>query len=186
MLFIFASRLSFFPSNILSDPIYDPNFFRHFLFLFPFPISPSVLLPIASPGSSHSFISTYSQPHQTLSTALASKSFPPHFIVDQSRSGNGGKGLTCNLKTAAIGLRPSTTTPDAAIDAIVWANRVGESDGVEAGRTSGWVYILLLRFERFWEFGLLIGFYLILGIRSLILRLRESGSRFVSPETFFS
>ncbi|KAF9043122.1 glycoside hydrolase family 6 protein [Panaeolus papilionaceus] len=74
---------------------------------------------------------------QTLSTALASKSFPPHFIVDQSRSGNGGKGLTCNLKTAAIGLRPSTTTPDAAIDAIVWANRVGESDGVEAGRTSG-------------------------------------------------
>jgi cellulose 1,4-beta-cellobiosidase len=65
--------------------------------------------------------------------ALANAGFPAHFIVDQSRSGaqniRSKWGDWCNIKGAGFGTRPTTTTPDSLIDAIVWVKPGGESDG---------------------------------------------------------
>jgi cellulase len=61
-----------------------------------------------------------------------------HYVVDTSRNGvalqgdsnPGGKFLTCNNPTAAVGTRPTSNTTGAHADAYVWAKPVGESDGV--------------------------------------------------------
>ncbi len=61
-----------------------------------------------------------------------------HYVVDTSRNGvalepnsnPGGKFLTCNNWTAAVGTRPTSNTTGAHADAYVWAKPVGESDGV--------------------------------------------------------
>lgn len=64
---------------------------------------------------------------------LANNGFPAHFIVDQGRSGvqnlRDAWGNWCNIDGAGFGLRPTTSTPDALIDAIVWIKPGGESDG---------------------------------------------------------
>ncbi|KAG8918875.1 Beta-glucosidase cel3A, partial [Tulasnella sp. 417] len=59
--------------------------------------------------------------------------FPAHFIVDQGRSGQQNLrvawGDWCNIKGAGFGMHPTTSTPDAIIDAIVWVKPGGECDG---------------------------------------------------------
>jgi len=59
--------------------------------------------------------------------------FPPHFIVDQGRSGvqniRQQWGDWCNVKGAGFGMRPTTSTGFSAIDAIVWVKPGGECDG---------------------------------------------------------
>ncbi|KIO21459.1 glycoside hydrolase family 6 protein [Tulasnella calospora MUT 4182] len=64
---------------------------------------------------------------------LASRGFPAKFLVDQGRSGvqniRDAWGNWCNIEGAGFGLRPTTNTPDALIDAIVWIKPGGEADG---------------------------------------------------------
>jgi cellulose 1,4-beta-cellobiosidase len=67
--------------------------------------------------------------HRDLAPLLTAQGFPAHFIADQGRSGNQVplSGTTwCNLKTAGFGPRPTTVTPDAIEDAIVWVKPGGE------------------------------------------------------------
>jgi len=70
---------------------------------------------------------------QALTPLLTSTGFPAHFIVDQGRSGVQNLrqqwGDWCNVKGAGFGIRPTTSTPLASIDAIVWAKPGGECDG---------------------------------------------------------
>ncbi|KAG8939865.1 Beta-glucosidase cel3A [Tulasnella sp. 424] len=70
---------------------------------------------------------------QALGPKLASNGFPAHFIIDQGRSGQqnlrGQWGDWCNIKGAGFGMRPTTSTPDPMIDAIVWVKPGGECDG---------------------------------------------------------
>ncbi|KAG8904229.1 hypothetical protein FRC01_008818 [Tulasnella sp. 417] len=64
---------------------------------------------------------------------LAANGFPAKFIVDQGRSGvekiRDAWGNWCNIEGAGFGMRPTTNTPDALIDAIVWIKPGGEADG---------------------------------------------------------
>ena len=64
---------------------------------------------------------------------LAQQGFPAQFVVDQGRSGQQNLrqqwGDWCNIKGAGFGIRPTTSTPDSLIDAIVWVKPGGESDG---------------------------------------------------------
>lgn len=52
-----------------------------------------------------------------------------HFVVDTSRNGNGSDGQWCNPPGRALGERPRLLPDDAALDALVWVKRPGESDG---------------------------------------------------------
>ncbi|KAG8785721.1 hypothetical protein FRC15_000806 [Serendipita sp. 397] len=70
---------------------------------------------------------------RNLQPLLAAKGIDAHFIVDQGRSGNQNStrsgGDWCNNKYAGFGTLPTTNTPDALVDAIVWAKPGGEADG---------------------------------------------------------
>ncbi|KAG8944452.1 hypothetical protein FRC00_010567, partial [Tulasnella sp. 408] len=70
---------------------------------------------------------------RALGPKLTANGFPAHFIVDQGRSGKeklrDAWGNWCNIEGAGFGLRPTSSTPDALIDAIVWIKPGGESDG---------------------------------------------------------
>ncbi|KAG8909682.1 Beta-glucosidase cel3A [Tulasnella sp. 417] len=70
---------------------------------------------------------------RALGPKLTSNGFPAHFIVDQGRSGveklRDAWGNWCNIEGAGFGMRPTTNTPDALIDAIVWIKPGGECDG---------------------------------------------------------
>ncbi|KAF8665661.1 hypothetical protein AX16_000114 [Volvariella volvacea WC 439] len=70
---------------------------------------------------------------QQLAPHLVAAGFPAHFIIDQGRSGQTGIraewGYWCNIKDAGFGIRPTTDTGDALVDAIVWVKPGGESDG---------------------------------------------------------
>ncbi|KAJ7615569.1 cellobiohydrolaseII [Roridomyces roridus] len=79
--------------------------------------------------------SNYDEIHyiNALTPLLSSSGFPPHFIVDQGRSGvqniRQQWGDWCNVKGAGFGTRPTSNTGVTAIDAIVWAKPGGECDG---------------------------------------------------------
>ncbi|KAF8507392.1 cellulase [Gautieria morchelliformis] len=66
-----------------------------------------------------------------LAPFLVQNNFPAHFIVDQSRSGvsniRNSTGDWCNVLGAGLGIRPTTNTGNALIDASV--KPPGESDG---------------------------------------------------------
>jgi cellulose 1,4-beta-cellobiosidase len=70
---------------------------------------------------------------QALAPVLRSNGWQAQFIVDQGRSGvqnlRTAWGDWCNLKGAGFGMRPTTSTGSAYIDAIVWAKPGGECDG---------------------------------------------------------
>ncbi|KAF9885953.1 hypothetical protein FE257_012128 [Aspergillus nanangensis] len=65
---------------------------------------------------------------------LASAGWDAHFIVDTGRNGNQPTGQVewgdwCNVKNTGFGVRPTTETGDALVDAFVWVKPGGESDG---------------------------------------------------------
>ena len=68
-----------------------------------------------------------------LAPELKNQGFPATFVVDQGRAGQQNLrqqwGDWCNIKGAGFGTRPTTSTPDSLIDAIVWVKPGGESDG---------------------------------------------------------
>jgi cellulose 1,4-beta-cellobiosidase len=87
-----------------------------------------------------------------LAPLLTAQGFPAHFIIDQGRSGvqptsqlqQGDffsliiplwpsliriTGDWCNVINTGFGIRPTTNTGDALVDAIVWVKPGGESDG---------------------------------------------------------
>lgn len=68
-----------------------------------------------------------------LAPELTANGFPAHFIVDTSRNGVQGLraewGNWCNIRGAGFGVRPTTSTNDALIDAFVWIKPGGECDG---------------------------------------------------------
>ncbi|KAF8582951.1 glycoside hydrolase family 6 protein [Ramaria rubella] len=77
-----------------------------------------------------------------LAPLLAQNNYPAHFIVDQGRSGVADirtqEGDWCNVKGAGLGIRPTTATSNALIDALTslclthfaqWVKPPGESDG---------------------------------------------------------
>lgn len=64
---------------------------------------------------------------------LKSAGFPAQFVVDQGRAGQQNLrqqwGDWCNIKGAGFGTRPTTSTGNPLIDAIIWVKPGGESDG---------------------------------------------------------
>lgn len=68
-----------------------------------------------------------------LSPLLTNAGFPAKFIVDQARSGvqevRNEWGEWCNVDNTGFGTRPTTSTGNSLIDAIVWVKPGGESDG---------------------------------------------------------
>ncbi|RII17457.1 hypothetical protein CUC08_Gglean002555 [Alternaria sp. MG1] len=65
---------------------------------------------------------------------LKAEGFPAHFIVDTGRSGKQPTGQQawgdwCNVSGAGFGIRPTTNTDNALVDAFVWVKPGGESDG---------------------------------------------------------
>ena len=54
-----------------------------------------------------------------------------HFVIDTGRNGVGPTSDTqwCNPAGRALGLRPTTTTGNALVDAYLWIKTPGESDG---------------------------------------------------------
>ncbi|KZT41730.1 exoglucanase 3, partial [Sistotremastrum suecicum HHB10207 ss-3] len=68
-----------------------------------------------------------------LAPYLKNVSLPAHFVVDTGRDGKYGirtdGSQWCNVKGAGFGIRPTTTTHDPLIDALVWVKPGGESDG---------------------------------------------------------
>ncbi|KAH9883019.1 hypothetical protein J1614_000386 [Plenodomus biglobosus] len=65
---------------------------------------------------------------------LRAEGFPAHFIVDTGRSGKQPTeqqawGDWCNVRGAGFGIRPTTNTDNALVDAFVWVKPGGESDG---------------------------------------------------------
>ncbi|KAG9855336.1 cellobiohydrolase II, partial [Aureobasidium melanogenum] len=69
-----------------------------------------------------------------LAPLLTAQGFPAHFIIDQGRSGvqptsQLQQGDWCNVINTGFGIRPTTTTGDPLVDAIVWVKPGGESDG---------------------------------------------------------
>ncbi|EHK97147.1 Glycosyl hydrolase family 6, cellulase [Glarea lozoyensis ATCC 20868] len=65
---------------------------------------------------------------------LKTAGMPNHAIVDTGRNAVTGLRLAwgdwCNVIGAGFGVRPTTTTNDALVDAFVWGKPGGESDGV--------------------------------------------------------
>jgi cellulose 1,4-beta-cellobiosidase len=92
-------------------------------------------LTAASPDPVTSGNSNYDESHyiNALGPMLSSSGFPAHFIVDQGRSGvqniRAQWGDWCNIKGAGFGTRPTTSTGNSYIDAIVWIKPGGECDG---------------------------------------------------------
>lgn len=70
---------------------------------------------------------------QALGPMLKSAGFPAQFVVDQGRAGQQNLrqqwGDWCNIKGAGFGTRPTTSTGNPLIDAIIWVKPGGESDG---------------------------------------------------------
>lgn len=62
---------------------------------------------------------------QQVSAQVGSK----HFVIDTSRNGNGSNGEWCNPWGRAIGIKPTTQTGNALVDAYLWIKTPGESDG---------------------------------------------------------
>ncbi|WP_412079238.1 glycoside hydrolase family 6 protein [Streptomyces xanthophaeus] len=57
-----------------------------------------------------------------------------HFVLDTSRNGDGplpgeGKQAACNPPGRSLGVAPTTDTGDPLVDAYLWVNRPGTSDG---------------------------------------------------------
>ncbi|KDQ10583.1 glycoside hydrolase family 6 protein [Botryobasidium botryosum FD-172 SS1] len=75
-----------------------------------------------------------------LAPLLQQNTFPAQFIVDQGRSGvqniRDKWGDWCNIRGAGFGTRPTTSTGNALIDAIVWVKPGGESDGTSNSTSS--------------------------------------------------
>ncbi|KAF8710584.1 Glycosyl hydrolases family 6, partial [Rhizoctonia solani] len=88
----------------------------------------------ASPDPAASSNPNYDEQHyiSALIPYLQQYGFPPHFIVDQGRSGvqniRDEWGNWCNIEGAGFGLRPGPSTV-AGIDQVVWIKPGGESDG---------------------------------------------------------
>ena len=65
---------------------------------------------------------------------LKTAGMPNHAIVDTGRNAVTGLRLEwgdwCNVIGAGFGVRPTTTTNDALVDAFVWGKPGGESDGI--------------------------------------------------------
>ncbi|TIA26264.1 glycoside hydrolase [Aureobasidium pullulans] len=80
--------------------------------------------------------SNYDEKHyiNAIAPLLTAQGFPAHFIVDQGRSGvqptaQLQQGDWCNVIDTGFGIRPTTNTGDALVDAFVWVKPGGESDG---------------------------------------------------------
>ncbi|EIW60188.1 cellobiohydrolaseII [Trametes versicolor FP-101664 SS1] len=77
----------------------------------------------------------YDESHyiNALGPMLKSAGFPAQFVVDQGRAGQQNLrqqwGDWCNIKGAGFGTRPTTSTGNPLIDAIIWVKPGGESDG---------------------------------------------------------
>lgn len=78
----------------------------------------------------------YDEKHyiNAIAPLLTAQGFPAHFIVDQGRSGvqptaQSQQGDWCNVIGTGFGIRPTTNTGDALVDAFVWVKPGGESDG---------------------------------------------------------
>jgi len=72
--------------------------------------------------------------YSALAPLLTSLGFPAHFIMDTARNGVQPTAQTawgdwCNVKGTGFGVRPTTTTGNALVDAFVWVKPGGESDG---------------------------------------------------------
>jgi endoglucanase len=52
-----------------------------------------------------------------------------HAVVDTSRNGNGSNGQWCDPSGRALGVTPTASTGDSAIDAYLWVKPPGEADG---------------------------------------------------------
>ncbi|KAF2755930.1 cellulase [Pseudovirgaria hyperparasitica] len=70
---------------------------------------------------------------QYFGAALAAAGMPNKFIVDTGRNAVQGLRLEwgdwCNVNGAGFGVRPTSNTGDAGVDAFVWVKPGGESDG---------------------------------------------------------
>lgn len=92
-------------------------------------------LTAASPDPVTQGNNNYDETHyiNALGPMLASSGWNAQFIVDQGRSGKqnirSAWGNWCNIKNAGFGLRPTTSTGNSYIDAIVWIKPGGECDG---------------------------------------------------------
>ncbi|KAL2867687.1 putative cellobiohydrolase [Aspergillus lucknowensis] len=69
-----------------------------------------------------------------LAPLLEAAGWDAHFITDTGRSGKQPTGQQawgdwCNVKGTGFGVRPTTNTGDALVDAFVWVKPGGESDG---------------------------------------------------------
>lgn len=69
-------------------------------------------------------------------TAISALTGGRHFIVDTGRNGNGpasaepgSEAAWCNPDGRALGIRPTTNTGNARVDAFFWVKPPGESDG---------------------------------------------------------
>ncbi len=63
-----------------------------------------------------------------------------HFVIDTSRNGRGPtkSGAWCNPPKRGLGARPTTTTNNPIVDALLWIKVPGESDGTcRHGRPAG-------------------------------------------------
>jgi endoglucanase len=69
---------------------------------------------------------------QSISAALGGK----HFVIDTSRNGLGGDGQWCNPPGRALGARPTATTGNPLVDALLWIKYPGQSDGTCNGGPS--------------------------------------------------
>lgn len=83
-----------------------------------------------------------------------------HFVIDTGRNGNGapesggttdaGEASWCNVPGRALGVRPTTETGDALVDAFAWIKNPGESDGeCQGGPAAGqWFHERALEMAR--------------------------------------
>lgn len=62
-------------------------------------------------------------------TALSALVGGKHFVIDTGRNGAAGSPEWCNPAGQALGLRPTTSTGIALLDATLWVKAPGESDG---------------------------------------------------------
>jgi endoglucanase len=70
--------------------------------------------------------------------AVSVRSGGKHFVIDTGRNGRGSDGTWCNPDGRALGDKPTASTADPAIDALLWIKPPGESDGTcNGGPPSG-------------------------------------------------
>ena len=62
-------------------------------------------------------------------TALSTLVGGKHFVIDTGRNGTPGSPAWCNPALQSLGLRPTTSTGIALLDATLWVKAPGESDG---------------------------------------------------------